>query len=247
MFAVKCSVFSVPALARRRLAKNDRSRTLNTERKSYGISCGAAKLKHLGMSDLMEERVLKGRIVIRSGDITQEAVDAIVNAANSTLLGGGGVDGAIHRRGGPAILEECRRIREMQYRDGLPTGEAVMTTAGDLPARFVIHTVGPIYGMNDGRDAELLAACYRNSVDLALAHNLNTISFPSISTGAFGYPKHERARSYMTPVRYHRSAFDYQCCPCLLFRIRCLRVSQVLRLRQRARLLPAFNSCFIVS
>ena len=139
----------------------------------------------------MEERVLKGRIVIKSGDITEEAVDAIVNAANSTLLGGGGVDGAIHRRGGPAILEECRRIREMQYRDGLPTGEAVMTTAGDLPARFVIHTVGPIYGMNDGRDAELLAACYRNSVDLALAHNLNTISFPSISTGAFGYPKHE--------------------------------------------------------
>ena len=130
---------------------------------------------------------------MKSGDLTDEAVDAIVNAANSTLLGGGGVDGAIHRRGGKAILEECRKLRATTHPDGLPTGEAVITTGGQLPARYVIHTVGPIYGQNDGRDAELLAACYRNSIDLAVANQLTTIAFPSISTGAYGYPKHEAA------------------------------------------------------
>ena len=135
---------------------------------------------------------------MKSGDLTDESVDAIVNAANSTLLGGGGVDGAIHRRGGNAILEECKKIRATTYPDGLPTGEAVITTGGDLPARYVIHTVGPIYGRNNGLDAELLAACYLNSVDLAVANSLQTIAFPSISTGVYGYPKHEAA-----PVVYH--------------------------------------------
>ena len=141
----------------------------------------------------MQEEFLDGRLIVKSGDLTDEFVDAIVNAANSTLLGGGGVDGAIHRRGGPAILNECREIRSTRYPDGLPAGEAVITTGGDLAARHVIHTVGPIYGMNQGRDAELLEACYRNSVKLAIENNLDTIAFPSISTGAFGYPKHEAA------------------------------------------------------
>lgn len=141
----------------------------------------------------MREELLNGRLIVKSGDITDEAVDAIVNAANSTLLGGGGVDGAIHRRGGPAILDACREIRATQLPMGLPTGEAVITTAGNLPADFVIHTVGPVYGVNDGRDAELLASSYRNSVRVALDTGLRTISFPSISTGAYGYPKHEAA------------------------------------------------------
>lgn len=134
------------------------------------------------------------RLIIKTGDITEETVDAVVNAANSTLLGGGGVDGAIHRRGGPAILEECRRIRATMHPNGLPTGEAVITTAGRLPARHVIHTVGPIYGTHAGLEGELLAACYRNSVRLAVEHGLASVAFPSISTGAFGYPKHEAAK-----------------------------------------------------
>lgn len=142
---------------------------------------------------MIHEELLSGRLIVKSGDLTDEKVDAIVNAANSSLLGGGGVDGAIHRRGGKAILEECKRIRATTHPDGLPTGEAVITTAGELPARYVIHTVGPIYGRNNGRDAELLAACYLSSIDLALANNLKTIAFPSISTGVYGYPKHEAA------------------------------------------------------
>ena len=140
----------------------------------------------------MIERLPNG-ILVKSGDITDEAVDAIVNAANSTLLGGGGVDGAIHRRGGPAILEECKLIRASAHPNGLPTGQAVITTGGDLPASYVIHTVGPVYGMNAGRDGELLADCYRNSFDVAVSHKLTSIAFPSISTGAFGYPKDEAA------------------------------------------------------
>jgi O-acetyl-ADP-ribose deacetylase (regulator of RNase III) len=134
------------------------------------------------------------RIQIVRGDITKQDVDAIVNAANRSLLGGGGVDGAIHRAGGPAILAECREIREKQYPQGLPTGEAVMTTGGKLKARYVIHTVGPVYGMNGGRDAELLAACYENSIALAARHGLATIAFPAISTGVYGYPKEEAGK-----------------------------------------------------
>jgi O-acetyl-ADP-ribose deacetylase (regulator of RNase III) len=131
------------------------------------------------------------RITEKTGDITREKVDAIVNAANSSLLGGGGVDGAIHRAGGPEILVECRRIRETQYPQGLPTGEAVITTGGKLPAKHVIHTVGPIYGNHGGEEARLLAACYENSIALAARHGLETIAFPAISTGVYGYPKEE--------------------------------------------------------
>lgn len=133
------------------------------------------------------------RLAIVVGDITEQQVDAIVNAANSTLLGGGGVDGAIHQAGGPKILEECRELRRTRYPDGLPAGEAVITTGGKLPARHVIHTVGPIYGRHDGNESELLAACYKNSLMLAASHSLSSIAFPSISTGAFGYPKAEAA------------------------------------------------------
>ena len=141
----------------------------------------------------MAQSFLAGRVVVVVGDITRQDVTAIVNAANSSLLGGGGVDGAIHNAGGPQILKECREIRRTRYPDGLPAGEAVITTGGNLPARFVIHTVGPIYGQNKEREAELLAACYRNSLTLAVQHDISSIAFPSISTGAYGYPKAEAA------------------------------------------------------
>ena len=137
---------------------------------------------------------MAGRISIQVGDLTREDVDAIVNAANASLLGGGGVDGAIHRAGGPAILAECRRIREMRFPGGLPTGEAVITTGGNLKARHVIHTVGPIYGQHAGEEPKLLAACYGNSIALAAQHGLACIAFPAISTGVYGYPKEEAAR-----------------------------------------------------
>ncbi len=140
-----------------------------------------------------EHSFLGGRVIIAVGDITQQQVDVIVNAANSSLMGGGGVDGAIHRRGGPAILEACREIRRTKYPDGLPTGEAVITTAGNLPAKHVIHTVGPVYGQHNGREAELLAACYQNSLRLAASYSLATIAFPAISTGVYGYPSAEAA------------------------------------------------------
>ncbi|MGI8468222.1 MAG: O-acetyl-ADP-ribose deacetylase [Pyrinomonadaceae bacterium] len=142
----------------------------------------------------MNKEFFDARVEVIIGDIARENIDAIVNAANRTLLGGGGVDGAIHRAGGKQILEECRRIRETEYPNGLPTGEAVITSGGNLKARFVIHTVGPIYGQNQGRDAALLNDCYTNSLRLAVENNLETISFPSISTGAFYYPKPEAAR-----------------------------------------------------
>lgn len=136
---------------------------------------------------------LGGRVRVLTGDITNHDVTAIVNAANSTLLGGGGVDGAIHRTGGPQILVECKQIRETTHPHGLPTGEAVITTGGNLPAQYVIHTVGPIYGRNPSREAELLAACYENSLRLARQYAVASIAFPSISTGAYGYPKPEAA------------------------------------------------------
>jgi O-acetyl-ADP-ribose deacetylase (regulator of RNase III) len=142
----------------------------------------------------MEESFLDGRVRILMGDITRQSVDAIVNAANSTLLGGGGVDGVIHRAGGAQILEECRKIRRTQLPEGLPTGEAVMTSAGRLAARYVIHTVGPVYGSQGGHEAEFLARCYQNSLRLASEHKLSSIAFPAISTGAFGYPRAEAAR-----------------------------------------------------
>ena len=136
---------------------------------------------------------LDGRVRVLTGDITTHDVTAIVNAANSTLLGGGGVDGAIHRIGGPKILVECKQIRETTHPKGLPTGKAVITSGGNLRAQYVIHTVGPIYGHNPAREAELLAHCYRNSLHLAGQYAVSSIAFPSISTGAFGYPKPEAA------------------------------------------------------
>jgi O-acetyl-ADP-ribose deacetylase (regulator of RNase III) len=125
---------------------------------------------------------------IVQGDITEQDTDAIVNAANSTLMGGGGVDGAIHSRGGPKILEECKKIRETEWPDGLPTGKAVITTGGRLKARYVVHTVGPIWRGGIDGEAELLASCYRNSLALASSKGLKSVAFPSISTGAYRYP-----------------------------------------------------------
>jgi O-acetyl-ADP-ribose deacetylase (regulator of RNase III) len=136
---------------------------------------------------------LNGRVRLHVGDLTEQAVDAIVNAANSSLLGGGGVDGAIHRRGGPAILEACRELRRSQWPNGLPTGQVVITGGGNLPARHVIHTVGPIYGQHSGQEPELLAACYSNAIELAASLELKSLAFPSISTGAFGYPPEKAA------------------------------------------------------
>ena len=151
---------------------------------------------------------LADRVLVVLGDITGQDVTAIVNAANSTLLGGGGVDGAIHRAGGPKILEECKEIRKTVHPRGLPTGEAVITTGGNLPAKYVIHTVGPIYGRQPERDAELLAACYRNSLLLARRHQISSIAFPSISTGAFGYPKPEAATICSGAIKEFLTADD---------------------------------------
>jgi O-acetyl-ADP-ribose deacetylase len=148
----------------------------------------------------MEPVRIRERVWVKVGDLTAEDVDAIVNAANSSLLGGGGVDGAIHRAGGPEILAECRRIREREYPEGLPTGEAVITTGGRLPAKYVIHTVGPIYGHHRGDEARLLASCYSKSIALAAAHRLETIAFPAISTGVYGYPKEEAARVALAAI-----------------------------------------------
>ncbi|HSY31746.1 MAG TPA: O-acetyl-ADP-ribose deacetylase [Verrucomicrobiae bacterium] len=131
---------------------------------------------------------LNEKVQIVVGDITKQNVGAIVNAANSTLLGGGGVDGAIHAKGGPKILEACRELRCARFPNGLPTGEVALTTAGQLPARHVIHTVGPISAIGKEPDAARLAACYRNSLALAAKHGLRSIAFPAISTGAYGYP-----------------------------------------------------------
>jgi O-acetyl-ADP-ribose deacetylase (regulator of RNase III) len=135
------------------------------------------------------------------GDITDVEADAIVNAANSTLLGGGGVDGAIHRKGGPKILEECRRIRETEWPDGLPTGKAVMTSGGNLKAKYVIHTVGPVWLGGFHVEAELLKQAYRNTLKLAVSKGLKTVAFPSISTGAYGYPIEEASRVAVGTVK----------------------------------------------
>jgi O-acetyl-ADP-ribose deacetylase (regulator of RNase III) len=137
-------------------------------------------------------------IRILQGDITQLGVDAIVNAANSSLMGGGGVDGAIHRAGGPTILEECKRIRAAS--GPLPPGKAVATTAGRLPAKHVIHTVGPIWRGGGEREAEVLASCYTESMKLAEELKLHSIAFPAISAGAYGYPVHEAARIALSTV-----------------------------------------------
>jgi O-acetyl-ADP-ribose deacetylase len=140
------------------------------------------------------------RIALVQGDITEQEVDAIVNAANSSLLGGGGVDGAIHRRGGPEILEECRRIRAERFPDGLPTGRAVATSGGRLRARWVIHTVGPVYAKREDRSA-LLASCHTESLRVADELGAGTVAFPAISTGVYGYPVDEAAPVAIRAVR----------------------------------------------
>ena len=128
------------------------------------------------------------------GDITDMEVDAVVNAANPSLMGGGGVDGAIHRKGGPKILKECKKIRETMWHDGLPAGKAVITSGGNLKAKFVIHTVGPVWHGGGRGEPEVLAQAYRNSLELALDNKLRTVAFPSISTGAYGYPINDASR-----------------------------------------------------
>jgi O-acetyl-ADP-ribose deacetylase len=140
------------------------------------------------------------RIELVQGDITEQQVDAIVNAANSGLMGGGGVDGAIHRKGGPQVLEECRVVRAERYPDGLPTGEAVATTAGRLPARWVIHTVGPVYSKSEDR-SHLLASCHTQSLRVADELGAMTVAFPAISTGVYGYPLELAAPVAVAAVR----------------------------------------------
>ncbi|MFD7256983.1 O-acetyl-ADP-ribose deacetylase [Streptomyces sp. NPDC059874] len=147
------------------------------------------------------------RVTLVQGDITAEHVDAIVNAANSSLLGGGGVDGAIHRRGGPEILEACRSLRRSHYGKGLPTGRAVATTAGRLSAEWVIHTVGPVWSREEDR-SELLASCYRESLRVADELGARTVAFPAISTGVYGWPMDDGARIAVETVRTARTRVE---------------------------------------
>ena len=148
-----------------------------------------------------EFQVGKAKVCLVQGDISEQDTDALVNAANSTLMGGGGVDGAIHRKGGPKILEECKRIRVTEWPDGLPTGKAVITSGGNLKARYVVHTVGPVWRGGTSGEPELLAEAYRNSLTLAASKGLKTIAFPSISTGAYSYPIEKAGRIALTTVK----------------------------------------------
>jgi O-acetyl-ADP-ribose deacetylase (regulator of RNase III) len=152
-------------------------------------------------------RMPHANVTLVQGDITEQAVDAVVNAANSSLLGGGGVDGAIHRKGGPDILAECRRLRDTQYPEGLPTGGAVATTAGRLPARWVIHTVGPVWAKSEDRSA-LLASCYRESLRVAADLGARTVAFPAVSTGVYGWPLDDGARIAVETVRGEGGGFE---------------------------------------
>lgn len=146
---------------------------------------------------------LSNNIQVKIGDITQECCDAIVNAANSSLLGGGGVDGAIHHAGGHEILDACKTIRASTYPKGLPAGEAVATTAGKMCSKYVVHTVGPIYSQCDEKCEALLSACYHNSMTQAIQLGCKSIAFPAISTGIYGYPKAEAARiAFNTVVNF---------------------------------------------
>ncbi|WP_399083764.1 O-acetyl-ADP-ribose deacetylase [Streptomyces sp. BBFR2] len=147
------------------------------------------------------------RLALVRGDITEQRVDAVVNAANSSLLGGGGVDGAIHRRGGPEVLAACRDLRASRYGRGLPTGRAVATTAGRLPARWVIHTVGPRYARDEDRSA-LLASCYRESLRVADELGARTVAFPAVSAGIYGWPMADAARIAVETVRATRTAVE---------------------------------------
>ena len=152
----------------------------------------------------MKQSVNQATVELVQGDITQQDADAIVNAANTSLLGGGGVDGAIHRAGGPAILDECKRL------NGCPTGEAKITTGGNLTARHVIHTVGPIYRNGKSGEPDLLASCYRRSMEVAVENGLKTVAFPSISTGVYGYPFDEAAKiALVTAKTFSRNEFQH--------------------------------------
>ncbi len=143
----------------------------------------------------------KSKMYLIKGDITEMETNAIVNAANSTLMGGGGVDGAIHRKGGPKILEECRKIRQTSYPEGLPTGKAVITSGGNLKAKKVIHTVGPVWRGGSHGEPQLLAQAYVNSLQIAISNKLPSIAFPSISTGAFGYPIEKASRIALKTIK----------------------------------------------
>lgn len=147
----------------------------------------------------MEATINGTTFTLVQGDITEQEVDAVVNAANSSLMGGGGVDGAIHRKGGSSILDECREIRNRQGK--LPTGEAVTTTAGNLPAKKVIHTVGPVWNGGEKGEPEKLGNAYRNSLEQAVEQGMKTVAFPSISTGAYGYPIDEAADVALRTIR----------------------------------------------
>lgn len=149
----------------------------------------------------MEFKVGSCNVKLIQGDITDQETDVVVNAANPGLMGGGGVDGAIHRRGGPQILEECKRIRRDLWPQGLPTGKAVITMGGNLKAKHVIHTVGPIWRSGGSGESEKLSEAYRNSLALAVKYELKTISFPSISTGAYGYPLREACRVALQTIK----------------------------------------------
>ena len=155
-----------------------------------------------------EFRVQDAIVQLVKGDITEMDVDAIVNAANSSLLGGGGVDGAIHRRGGPKILEECRVIRVKEWPDGLPTGRAVMTSGGLLKAKYIIHAVGPIWHGGKSKERQLLAKAYRSSLELASTFGLKSVAFPSISTGAYGFPMELAGRIALEATRSFLEAED---------------------------------------
>ncbi|MGX9884916.1 O-acetyl-ADP-ribose deacetylase [Streptomyces sp. NPDC002276] len=146
-------------------------------------------------------------ITLVQGDITRQAADAIVNAANSSLLGGGGVDGAIHRRGGPAILEACRKLRASHYGKGLRTGQAVATTAGELDAQWVIHTVGPVHSREEDRSAQL-ASCYRESLRVADELGAHTVAFPAVSAGIYGWPMDDAARIAVETVRAAKTSVE---------------------------------------
>ena len=160
----------------------------------------------------MQQTIQNSTLILAVGDITTETTDAIVNAANSRLAGGGGVDGAIHRAGGPTIMEQCRRI------GGCPTGQAVITTAGNLNTRYIIHAVGPHYYQGTGKEAALLKSAYLESIKLASKHHLRSIAFPAISTGAYGYPLHEAAQiALRTIIEYIRENPDIQLVKFILY------------------------------
>jgi len=168
-------------------------------------------LLHKG-ARMVKVTINKSVLELIEGDITEQETDAIVNAANSSLLGGGGVDGAIHRAGGPKILEECRKL------GGCPTGEARITTGGYLQAKYVIHTVGPVYSGGNRREAELLANAYKNSLSLASQYKLKSVAFPSISTGAYGYPVNEAAMvSLKAVINYFKTHTDIEVVRFVLF------------------------------